>query len=299
MSGAIATARNELVALRRERLPMTLLVVFVAMVTVSSFIGWLTNSTVSDVWRQTSADGLTSAPNPFANVSPLFYARNSVIYVVLIGALMSIVVGVSSTMRDRKARTVDLVMSHPISIRGYLGGKLIGIALWLAIVLVVATAISWASISVIVRQPLTWMDSVSLIGFYSLAFILLMVFVVIGMLSGIYSTRETTALLVPISLWSIVAFVLPQVGTSANPVSLLNPVPAVVVPGGAFDTLNSFTHPMSITEQFKVVSGSLLADPNATGNVDLALVVITTSLAIGVLVLMTTSRNRIRGALHE
>ena len=65
------------------------------------------------VWQKTVQAGLTQAPNPFAYVSPLYYARNTVIYLVLIGALMAIVVGVTSAMRDRKARTLDLVLSRP------------------------------------------------------------------------------------------------------------------------------------------------------------------------------------------
>ena len=44
-------------------------------------------------------------------MSPLYYARNAVIYVLLIGSLMAIVLGVQATVRDRKASTVDLVLS--------------------------------------------------------------------------------------------------------------------------------------------------------------------------------------------
>jgi len=299
MTAVLTMARQELVALRRERLPLVLLIVFVVMVSVSSLIGWLTNTTVSNVWQKTVQAGLTRASNPFADVSPLYYARNTVIYLVLIGALMAIVVGVGSTMRDRKARTVDLVLSRPISVPGYLLGKLAGIGAWLAMILATVAVISWVSISLITRGPLPAGDSLRLAGFYGVAWVLLQAFVVLGMLSGIYSSRETTALLVPISIWSIVAFVLPQIGTSANPVSLLNPVPSVKIPGGAFDTLNTVVSPLSVTEQFKTASGLIMANPEVTGSLPTSLFVIVLALAVAAIALLTTKRDRIRGALRD
>ena len=299
MNAVLTTARQEVLTLRRERLPMVLLAVFIFMVSVSSFIGWLTNSTVSSVWARTRDAGLTTAANPFAHVSPLYYARNTVIYLVLIGALMSIVVGVTSTLRDRKARTVDLVLSRPIGVREYVLGKLAGIGAWLAAVLAGVGIISWLSIAVIVRSPLDVTDTLRLLAFYLIAWVLLLAFVALGMLSGIYSRRETTALLVPISLWSIVAFVLPQIGTSANPVSLLNPVPTVVQPGGAFDALNAVLHPLSVTEQFKVASGLVMADPETAGSLGISLLAITVAVVAGVIALSLTHRDRIRGALND
>ena len=299
MSGILVTARQELLSLRRERLPLVLLVVFVLMVSASSLIGWLTNTTVNSVWQQTVQDGLTTAPNPFAQVSPLFYARNTVIYLVLIGALMSIVVGVTSAMRDRKARTVDLVLSRPVSVPAYLAGKLLGIAAWLGLILLAVALITWTGISVIMHAPLGATDSVRLVAFFAMALPLLLAFVTLGLLSGIHASRETTALLVPISIWSLVAFILPQIGTSANPVSLLNPVPAVLVPGGAFDTLNAVLRPLSITEQFKTASGVILNDPLVTGGLPLALVVITLAVVAGIIASLATGRDRIRGALRD
>lgn len=299
MSGILVTARQELLSLRRERLPLVLLVVFVLMVSASSLIGWLTNTTVSSVWQQTVQDGLTTAPNPFAQVSPLFYARNTVIYLVLIGALMSIVVGVTSAMRDRKARTVDLVLSRPVGVPAYLAGKLLGIAAWLGLILLAVALITWAGISVIMHAPLGPTDSARLVAFFVMALPLLLAFVTLGLLSGIHASRETTALLVPISIWSLVAFILPQIGTSANPVSLLNPVPAVLVPGGAFDTLNMVLGPLSITEQFKTASGVILNDPLVTGGMPLALVVIALAVVAGIIASLATSRDRIRGALRD
>ncbi len=299
MDQMITAARQELLSLRREKLPKVLLLVFMSMVIASGFIGWLTNSTVSNVWAETRKAGLTHAPNPFSHVSALFYVRNTVIYMVLIGALMAIVVGVTSMLRDRKAQTFDLVLSRAVTARTYLFGKLLGIALWLSIILAAVASLTWVSVALVTRQLLGISDSTRLFGFFGLSLLFLLIFVLLGMAAGAYARRESSALLVPISVWSIVTFVLPQLGTAAHPVSLLNPVPAPAVHGGSFDTLNMIVGPLSVTEQFKTAGSLLLNDPNATGAYSNSAATLIIALALGLGGVMTINRDRLRGMLHE
>lgn len=299
MMALTSVARKELVSLRRERLPLVLLVVFVVMVSFSGLVGWLTNTTVSSVWVKTIQAGLTQAPNPFTDVSPSYYTRNTVIYMVLIGALMAIVVGVTSALRDRKAQAVGLVLSRPASSRSYVLGKMTGIGVWLGAVLAVVAGISWVSVSVITQHALGVGDSARIVGFFLLAWVLLLEFAVLGLVAGVYSTRETTALLVPISLWSVVVFVLPQIGTAATPVSLLNPVPAVAVTGGGFDALNTILGPVSVTEQFKTASALIMANPDATGSLATSVLAVVVPLVVGLVVLASTRRERLLEALRD
>ena len=103
MTSILVSARHEMLNTRRTRTAHLLLFVFIGMVVASSVIGWVTNQIVTGVYEKVLAAGLTTAPNPFTGVTPLFYARNAVIYVMLIGSLMAIVLGVQATLRDRKA----------------------------------------------------------------------------------------------------------------------------------------------------------------------------------------------------
>ncbi|MGV8966821.1 MAG: ABC transporter permease [Cellulomonas sp.] len=299
MTGFVTTVRHELLSSRRERLPQVLLVVFLAMVSVSAGIGWITNHTVTGVWEKTRAAGLTTAPNPFTDVSALYYARNTVIYIVMIGSLLAIVLGVSSVLRGRASRTVDLILSRPISTRTYLAARLTGMATWLAVVVAVAGVISWISLTIIARQPLAWADSARLVGFFALAWAFVVAFVLLGMVSALYSRRETTALLVPIVVWSVVTFVLPQLGTAAHPVALLNPVPAIANQGGSFPLIQSIVGPLSISEQFKTASGILLRDDQITGNLIASLLWILAAITVGIAVLLATRRDQVRKDLDE
>lgn len=299
MSIALVAALQEIRTLRREKLAQALLVVFVAMVSLSSFIGWLTNKNVSSVYRKVKQEGLTTVPNPFEHVASLYYLRNTVIYLVLVGALLAIVLGVSSIIRDRKARTVDLVLVRPVDARLYLLGKLGGIVAWLSAILSFVTLVSWTSIALIIGKPLAGSDTARLISYFAMSLLFLMGFVLLGMICAIYCSRETSALLLPVAIWSIITFVFPQLGTAGDPVSLLNPVPAIANSGGVFATLNSIFSPLSITEQYKKVSSWILGNSDFVGNPTVSVLTLFVVFIVGSLLLLTTKRDHLRREIYE
>jgi len=295
----LVSARHEMLNTRRARTAHPLVVVFIGMVIVSSAIGWVTNQTVTGVYEKVVADGLTTAPNPFTDVTPLYYARNAVIYVLLIGSLMAIVLGVQATLRDRKAGTIDLVLSRPVGPVSRLLGQLAGLSVVLAAVIGISFLVSWIVICVINGAPLGWADTGRVVVFGLLSWVLVTTFALLGMLTGLRSRQETTALLVPFVIWSAVAFVLPQIGTAARPVSLLNPVPAVSPTGGSFDALATITGPLSVTEQFKRASSIILRDTTVTGDATSSFLVLLAFLVGMTVVVLATPRSGMRRGLNE
>jgi ABC-2 type transport system permease protein len=290
-----AVVRHELLASARERLPQVLLAVFLGVVAVSGVIGWLTRVTVTAVYNEALAEGLTDRPNPFGAVPELYYLRNTVIYIVLIGALLAIVLGVRSVLRDRRSGTVDLVLTRPISTASYLGAKLAGLSLWLAAVLAVAAAINVAAVSIILGRLPAAESAARMAGFYVLAWVFLLPFAVLGMLGGLYSSRETTALLVPIVGWAFLTFVLPQLGTAAHPVALLNPVAVPPAPGGFFRLSGAVFGPLSVTEHFKKAGGVLLQESQEYDAVGPAWAVLVLFALVTAAVLLATRRARLLG----
>jgi ABC-2 type transport system permease protein len=295
----LVSAGHEMLNTRRARTAHLLLIVFVGMVIASSVIGWVTNQTVTGVYEKVVADGLTTAPNPFAGVTPLYYARNAVIYVLLIGSLMAIVLGAQATLRDRKAATVDLVLSRPVGSSARLLGQLAGLGVVLAALIGISFSVSWIIIGIINGAPLGWADTGRVILFGLLSWVLLTTFALLGMLTGLRSKQETTALLVPFVIWSAVAFVLPQLGTAARPVSLLNPVPALGSTGGYFDIVSTITGPLSLTEQFKRASSIILQDTTVTGDATSSILILLAFLAVMTVIVVATPRSRLRSGLHE
>lgn len=277
-----------------------LLAVFVLMIGASAFIGAAARSTVTNVYRQALSQGLTTAPNPFGHVPALYYARDTVIYIVLIVALLAIVTGVQSTLRDRRARTLDLIMSRQTSPAAYLGAKLTGLALFLLALLAVAAVINLFCLGAVTGQVPSPADGARIFGLYAVAWLFMMPFVLLGMLAGLYAASGTSALLVPILIWSVMIFVLPLLGTAAHPVSLLNPVASPPAPQtGFFAVTGALTGPLSLGEQFKHVASLVLADPQATGSVGSGIVTIATFAVLGSVALAMTGRQQMRKELHD
>lgn len=255
----LAIAFQELRLARTNRLAMLLLAIFVGMVLLSGFIGWATHQTVTDVYNETVREGATSAPNPFSSQEPLELMKNTVIYVVLIGTLLAIVLGVQSGLADRKAGVIDMIFSRQLRGRQYVIGKLLGMQFLMAMIIACAGAISWAAILLISGRALDTAEALSLAGFLMLAWLFLLPFNCIGLACGSVGRRESGALLAPMLAWVILTFVMPQLGTAEHPVALLNPVAAQpTAPGSFFDINRTVLKPLSLTERFKDLSSSLL-----------------------------------------
>ncbi|MCL4369034.1 MAG: ABC transporter permease [Actinobacteria bacterium] len=289
MIALFAIVKQEIKCAGRERLAIALLAVFLGMTVASAAIGWASHHTVMSVYQATVVQMGRDVPNPFANTSSLEVIKNTVVYVVLIGALLAVVIGVRAGVRDRRAQVTDLILSRPIGPRAYVLGKLLGVQAWMGIVLVVALVASWLSVWVISGTPLTPASSTSLVGFFALAWLFLLPFSILGLIAGSKSQHESTALLVPILLWVAFTFVVPQLGTAENPSALLNPVPAIVPTTDVFFRVNEMLlQPISITEHFKHASGMILQLRDAGSTVvggDLLSLGIVAVLSVGVLLL--------------
>ncbi|MET3718803.1 ABC transporter permease subunit [Arthrobacter sp. UYEF21] len=300
MNPWVATVGHELRSAGRERLPQLLLMIFIGMTAASAFIGSAAKATVTEVYNAAAGQGLTGAPNPFGNVPPLYYARNTVIYILLIGALLAIVIGVQSAMRDRRARTVDLVLTRRLTPASYLSAKMAGISLGLLAVLGTSALISAACISAVTGTIPAPDQLLRLTELFGVAWLFLLFFVALGMVSGIHASSYTSALLVPIVIWSVIIFVLPLLGTAVHPVSLLNPVTPPTAPQtGIFALTAALTGPLSLGEHFKHVAAILLQDPQATGTMTGGITVILAFLLAGIGAVVLTGRPSMRKEIHD
>ena len=295
-----AVIGQELLCTVRERLPQLLLAIFVGMIGASAFIGSSARASVTGVYQEALRQGLTTVPNPFDALSPLYYARNTVIYIVLIGALLAIVVGVHSTLRDRQARTTDLILSRDVRPSFYLGAKLAGLSLFTLVLLAVSALINIGCISIVAGHGLSVDADARIAGLYAVAWLFMMPFVCLGMVAGLYASSVTSALLIPIVVWSVMIFILPLLGTAAHPVSLLNPVASPpAVQNGFFAVTSSLVGPLSLGEQFKHVGALILSDPQATGTMGAGILTITAFAIAGCAAVIMTQRVRMRSALHD
>lgn len=261
MIGAVAS--QQFLALRRQRVFVGLLVMFMAMTAVAGLLGWSSHQTIVRVYKEAvsllASRGQGAPPNPFLLKPELSQLSNMVIYVPLLGALLALLVGHLSIAEDATTGLGRLIFSRPVSRRGYVWGKVIAGAAVMGGVLIVGFLVSTISLSLIDGGFPSTPNLGRLLLFYGLSWLYLMVFVLIGMVAMLATRRRSPALLTAIGAWLVVTFVIPQFTSGLRPVASLNPIVDPVSTSQRFFQVTANARPLSIVEQYKTASGQILA----------------------------------------
>lgn len=257
-------ARHALLNSARERTVALLALLFLVLVVVSAYLGWSATTTVNAIYLRSvefmSAQGQTIPPNPVLDTSPLALLRNMATYVSLIGSLAAIVVGYQLIAADRKAGTIPLLGTRPLSRLDYALGKSAALVIAIAGLVIFAAAINTATFLILPEFRLDAAGWSKLAGFYATSALYLLAFGFLGLAFGARARSETVGLLVPVSIWLILTFVLPQITSNINPVAALNPVSALLnAPSSAFFQFTGWAlGPFSLAQAYRVVAAQLL-----------------------------------------
>lgn len=255
---------QSLATVARERTVALLAALFLVLVLIAAYLGWSATSTVNAIYLRSveymTTQGQTIPSNPVLDTSPLALLRNMATYVSLIGALAAIVVGHQLIAGDRKAGTLPLLGTRPL--RGIDLGMSKAVALLIAIaaLVVFAAVINTATFLVMPEFRLDAAGWIKLAAFYGTSGLYLLVFGFLGLWFGAAAKSETVGLLIPVTVWLTLTFVLPQITSNINPVAALNPVSALAgAPASAFFQVTGWAlGPFSLAEAYRVLSAQLL-----------------------------------------
>jgi ABC-2 type transport system permease protein len=253
-----AAFKHELLSSFRSKSPQLVVSVFLVLASISSIIGWLTVRNVTKIYNDIVSQNLTTAPNPFTNVPSLYYMRDSVIYVVLIGSLMAIILGAQASLRDRKSNANELIKTRNVNLVHRILGQLSAVGSIIILLEIVALLTSFISIWVIQKTPLNIGAIFSLMSYGAVSAILMIAIAAIGFTFGTISKSEESSLLYPIVGWAVVTFTIPQIITSTHPVALLNPTPAVSTGTGLAQSVINGISPLAVMENFKAIANAIL-----------------------------------------
>ncbi len=248
----------------RERTVALLATLFVTLVLISAWLGWSATSTVDRIYVDAAAflkaSGQPVPTNPVLEISPLSLMRNMSVYVALIGALSAIVIGNRLVSIDRKAGVLPLIGIRPLGRSAYADGKiaaLLGVVLGL---IAIAGVMAVATFLVLPSVTLSGGQWLQLAGFLGVSALYMTCFGLVGLAFAARAKSETVALLVPVTLWLTLTFILPQLTANLNPTAAINPISALATPP---DT--SFFHwagwllgPLSLADAYKFASANLL-----------------------------------------
>ena len=263
MSASLIAAGSVRLALR-ESTVLLMAGLFAALVLVSAWLGWQATDTVNRIYldaaRFLAAAGKPVSTNPVLDTSPLNLMRNVSISVILIGALSAIVIGNRLVALDRKAGVLPLIASRPMTKWGYATGKLMALGLLVGALLVVAATTGTATLLLLPGAVITSPMWVHLFGFFALSGLYMMIFGLIALAATSAFRSESVGLLVPVTVWLAVTFILPALTLNLTPTAVLNPISALATPPdtGFFRLTGWALGPFSLAESYGALSAGLL-----------------------------------------
>lgn len=248
----------------RDSTVLLLTVLFLAMVLLSAWLGWSATQTVNEIYaaavKAMTAQGIAIPPNPVSEGSALSLLRNMSIYVALLGALAALVFGHLAIAADRKSGVVPLIASRPLTRLSYAMGKIIAIGMSILGLTIFAGVVNVVTLLVLpglTLVPDTWSR---LTAFYVVSALYMTAFAVLAAYCAIKFKSESMALLVPVTIWLVLTFVLPQVTANISPLAALNPMSATAaLPVGPFFTFTDTVFgPLSLAEAYRSLSAEFL-----------------------------------------
>ncbi|MEZ7821301.1 MAG: ABC transporter permease subunit [Patescibacteria group bacterium] len=259
-------AIEEIKVLFKEKIFFVLLSVFILMSFLSSSLGFIATKTTTSIYNSSviflTQKGVSNIPtNPISSFGALTDFRNIIIYMFLIGALLAVVIGHRSFIRERKSGTLPLLLSRPISSFDLFLGKAVGIGVIIFLIIFASFLIGILSSLILPFRHLSSEDIVRLILFYILSFFYLLLFAFIGLFFAIKTKSESLALFIPICIWVGISFVLPELISGANPTALLNPITMnqeLTQNSAFFSLMQNYLQPFSIGGQYVSFSSELL-----------------------------------------
>jgi ABC-type transport system involved in multi-copper enzyme maturation permease subunit len=261
MIGVIAS--QQMLALRRQKIFLAVLGMFMAMTAGAGVLGWSSHNTIVRVYDEAvkllASTGQPAPPNPFLLKPELSLLSNMVVYIPLLGALLALVLGHLSLADDEADGLGRLIFSRRVSRTNYILGKIAAAAGVLAAILVGAFVVSAASLAIVNQALPHGGDLGRLAFFYGLSWLYLMVFALIGMVAVLLTSRRSLALLSAMGAWLVITFAIPQFTSGLRPTSSLNPILDPVSTSQRFFQVTAMARPFSVAEQYKEASGRILA----------------------------------------
>lgn len=298
-----AVTTHQLRVLQRQRVAAAVVAVLVAVTALAGLLGWSSNRTIVRVFDEASrllaSTGQPAPPNPFLLKPTLSALSNMVVYVPLVGALLALVLGHVCLADDESSGLGRLVFSRRVSRTQFALGRILAVAVVLAVALVLSLVVSVLAL-VLVNGAISPGALGRLSLFYVLAWVYLLVFGLVGMVTVLVTRTRALALLIAIGVWLVLTFAVPQLTSGLRPTQSLNPLAEAVGTSQAFFEVTAHVRPVSVVEQFKAASGVVLGtapgEPAGATLLRVLPVAVLACILLGVLVRLVRSHDWSRSA---
>ena len=275
MSTIMIIARKEFQTAFRNKLFVTIAVLFILMSVLSVYIGSATKRAEMRLYDETvatlTAQGVATLP-PVPEIHTLTILSNLTEYVSIVGAILAVVLGYNALIEEKEAGTLKVILSRPVFRDQLLTAKLIGLSGVILSLLAVVFVFNVLLLLLVGGIMPTLIEILRLLALVGMAFVYMLIFLTLSMALSIRMKSNATVFLVSLVVWVLFSFVIPQMAqtqmansTIINSISgVTNQIPQDTAVSKAIDYL-------SPTWYFRTIGAQLLevtpgSDTIAIGN---------------------------------
>ena len=232
MNKSFIIAKKEYQDILRSRMFVTVLLLLVTLtitsVLVSTFVFKSQVSQYESSLAVLQAIGKTPG-GPAPQLFPLNLLRGVVDYIEIIGAILGILLGYLSVAKERNTRTLQLILTRPVTKQDIITGKLLGNLLFVSSVMIFVGVAIWFSFLGIGGVTLTTVEMAKLLIFLVISIVYIMLFFTLSFFFSLQQKTISHALIICFVIWLVVVLILPQIGDTMDPDNQ--------VPGGFFKSM--------------------------------------------------------------
>ena len=213
MNTVMIIARKEVQSVFRNRLFLTITLLFLGMSILSVYIGSTTKHAELRLYAQTIAElkaaGASALPTP-PQIHTLTILANLSEYVGIIGAILAVILGYNSLIEEKQSGGLKLLLSRPVYRDQLLSGKLVGGATVIALLLALVFVFNLFLLAPIGGMWPTLGEVGRLLAFMVMSFIYMLIFLTVSVMLSVKMPNAPQVFLISLMVWVVVSFVLPQ-----------------------------------------------------------------------------------------
>ncbi|MEZ4511290.1 MAG: ABC transporter permease subunit [Chloroflexota bacterium] len=270
MTTSLIIARKEFRTAFRNRLFLTITLLFLGLSILSVYIGSTTKRAEMRIYNETitnlQAEGAVVLPAT-PEIHTLTILANLVEYVSIVGAILAVILGYNSLGEERDSGGLKLILSRPVYRDQLLWGKWLGNTAVLATLLGLVFLFNSVLLVVVGGIIPTGAELLRLFVFTLMALAYLLTFLSLSIFLSLRLNSSANVFLVSLVIWMVVSFVLPQMAeTQMVNSSVVNSISGAInqIPQetAVSQTINAF----SPTWHLRNIGGQLLQSAPGSGS---------------------------------
>lgn len=269
MNAALTIARKEFRAAFRNRIFITITVLFLGLSILSVYIGSTTKHAEMRIYNETIAQlqAQGAAVLPAApEIHTLTILANLIEYVSMVGAILAVILGYNTLIEEKESGSLKLILSRPVFRDQLILGKLLGNGAVIAVLLGIVFVFNLVLLVLVGGIMPTLGEVTRLLIFMFMAFSYMLIFLSLAMLLSIRMRDSATVFLIALVVWTVFSFVIPQMAeTFMVNSNVINGISGAVNQLPQDTALSQAVNFLSPTWHLRNIGGQLLESAAGSG----------------------------------